>query len=151
MTQAKLRLAALAALVAIAACGATPTTVRDEDVRWQPAQPIASFSATDAGAKPNVRSRFDRGTTIELQREPKAGRGIPLPGGGFLPALNGVVVSSPIDRPHNKGVLPVVVAIVVDDSGLEWYRHADGSMTTSRYVFNPSQKRWEAATFHAIP
>lgn len=151
MTQTRFRSAAFAALVAFAACGSAPSTVRDEDVRWQPAQPIAKFSATDASAKPNVRSRFEPGTTIELQKEPRATRGIPIPGGGFLPALNGVVQSSPIDRPPQKGVLPVVVAVVVDDSGLEWYRHADGSMTTSRYVFHPTHKRWEAATFHAIP
>ena len=94
---------------------------------------------------------IEAGTTIELLREPRADRGIPLPGGGFLPGLNGVVQSSPIDRPASKGVLPVVVAVVVDDSGLEWYRHADGSMTTSRYVFHEARKRWEAMTFHAIP
>ncbi len=151
MTQTLLASAALAAVLAFAACSSTPATVRGDDVKWQPAQPVARIVATDANAKPNVRSRFEPGTTIELQQEPRAQRGIPLPRGGFLPALNGVVQSSPIDRPAAKGALPAVVAVVVDESGLEWYRHADGSMTTSRYVFHEARKRWEAMTFHAIP
>lgn len=151
MTQNRLHAALFAAFLSIAACSSPPATVRGEDVKWQPAQPVARLVAADANAKPNVRSRFEPGTTIELQKEPRAQRGIPLPGGGFLPCLNGVVQSSPIDRPASKGVLPVVIAVVVDESGLEWYRHADGSMTTSRYVFHEARKRWEAMTFHAIP
>jgi hypothetical protein len=139
------------AVFALCACSSAPSTVRQDQVDWQPARPVLRFAATDASAQPNVKSRFEPGTTIELLREPRADRGIPLPSGGFLPGLNGVVQSSRIDRPLQNGAVPAVVAVVVDESQLEWYRHQDGSMTTSRYVFSPAQKRWEAVTLHAIP
>lgn len=137
----------------LAACSSAPATtrVRDEDVHWKPATPKTRIVASDESTSPNVLSAFEPGTTIELAREPRVATGIPLPGGGALPLLNGVIKASVVDRPSAHGPVPLVVAVVVDESGLEWYRHSDGSMTTSRYVWKPAQKRWEAVTMHAIP
>ncbi len=135
----------------LAACSSSPVRVRGEDVDWRPAAPRARIVASDRATSPNVLSRFEPGTIIDLQEEPRAASGIPIPGGGFLPSLNGVIRSSRIDRPQALGLLPRVVAVVVDESGFEWYQHADGSMTSSRYAWKPAVGRWEAVTMHAIP
>jgi hypothetical protein len=58
--------------------------------------------------------------------------GIGIGAGRFLPLLNGVPHAPEIAR-DEPGPVPPVVAKVVDDSGCEWWEHADGSMTTSRW------------------
>lgn len=100
---------------------------------------------------PNVRSRLAPGTRIALDLPPRAKFGIPLPDGTALPALNGAVRVGPFQRPAERGPLPSVVGVLVDENGFEWYEHSDGSMTTSRWVWLADKKRWEARSFHAIP
>lgn len=84
---------------------------------------------------------------------PAVERGIPLPDGRKLPFLNGMTWAPPVQRNHGHGLVPPVVAIVVDAEGFEWYEHADGSMTTSMYqeVILPEETYWDPTTKHSVP
>ncbi len=68
--------------------------------------------------------------------------GIRCPDGTFLPLLNGVPVAGPISRSRMLGPLPPVVAKMCDPNGIEWYVHADGSRTTTK---------WSRAIVHGEP
>lgn len=76
---------------------------------------------------PNERLR------VELPKDLR--HGIPMPDGSFLPLLNGVPHAEPASRNTSaSGPLPPVVAKFADREGSEWWEHADGSTTTTRWV-----------------
>jgi hypothetical protein len=133
------------ALLLLAACSSAP-----DAVDWRPAKPRANAVLDVESDSPNVLSAMSPGTRIQLVDLPRSSHGIPLPDGSFLPALNGVPRSGPVDRPSAYGPLQPVVGVVVDEKRLEWYEHQDGSMTTSRYVWSRERRRWEPMTFHAV-
>ncbi len=68
--------------------------------------------------------------------------GMLCPDGSYLPLLNGVPRAGRVNRAPEDGPLPPVVAKVTDWGGYEWYEHADGSFTTTR---------WEKMTLHGKP
>jgi len=138
----------LPAALLFAACSSTPDA--EESVRWRPVAPKNPLVLDDENSSPNVPSPLPPGTHIALIDVPRSQQGIPLPDGTCLPALNGVPRSGKIDRPPQHGPLQPVVGIVVDDARNEWYEHQDGSMTTSRFVWNKNRHRWEPITLHAI-
>jgi hypothetical protein len=141
----------------IAACSNAPPPLppasgpRGEEVSWRPVRPRAPLVLDDAQRSPNVPSTLPPGTHIEFAAAPTAAAGIPLPGGAFLPALNGVATSGAIERPAEHGPVPPVIGLTIDESGFEWYEHQDGSLTTSRWVFDATARRWRAVTMHAVP
>jgi hypothetical protein len=138
----------LPAALLLAACSSAPDP--EESVQWRPVAPRSPLVLDDQNNSPNVPSPLPPGTRIALVDVPRSNAGIPLPDGTFLPALNGVPRSGKIDRPPQHGPIQPVVGIVVDDARNEWYEHQDGSMTTSRFVWNKNRSRWEPITLHAI-
>jgi len=66
-------------------------------------------------------------------RVPRTTAGVRCPDGSYLPLLNGVPAAPPIRRSARLGPVPPVVAKIVDETGVEWYEHADGSVTTTRF------------------
>lgn len=125
----------------------------------------APMTATATPMEPEVRT--DRKVPRPLHRPsgarpgsrrlvaelPAVDRGIPLPDGRLLPFLNGMTWAPPVQRNQVHGLVPPVVAIVVDAEGFEWYEHADGSMTTSMYqeVILPGETYWDPTTKHSVP
>lgn len=102
----------------------------------------------------HTRSTLAPGTRVPLASPPRADVGIPLPDGSFLPFLNGMTFAPPIDRHPSHGPLPPVVARVVDAEGFEWWEHADGSMTTSRYQevrLQDGTTWWDPSSHHSAP
>lgn len=73
---------------------------------------------------------------------PFTDKGIDCGGGRFLPLLNGMETAPALNREPNLGPVPPVVAKIVDDTGIEWYEHADGSATTTRWQ-HVSARDWE--------
>jgi hypothetical protein len=72
-----------------------------------------------------------------VDRRPEARRGIPMGDGSFLPPLNGVRVEDGIPPIRRDPRLPPpgpVVRKQVDESGQEWWVHADGSQTSCSYA-----------------
>ena len=72
-------------------------------------------------------------TRVPVRLEPQKS-GIRCPDGTYLPLLNGVPFAPPISRSTRAVALTPVVELVVDDTGCQWFVHADGSATTSRWV-----------------
>ena len=70
---------------------------------------------------------------VPLRLKPQK-QGIRCPDGTYLPLLNGVPHAPPISRSTNASTLTPVVELLVDDTGCQWFVHADGSATTSRWV-----------------
>ncbi|HLQ36847.1 MAG TPA: hypothetical protein VK348_03535 [Planctomycetota bacterium] len=139
-------------LVLLSACSSAPPAGKaDDSVAWMPASARSPLVLDDERQSPNVQSALLPGTRVQLLAPPRASKGIPLPDGTCLPPLNGVQQSGPVSRPPTAGPLPPVTGIQVDDSGLEWYEHEDGSLTMSRFVWRKDHKRWEAVTVHSIP
>lgn len=79
--------------------------------------------------------------------------GLPLPDGTFLPLLNGVPYAVAPARDASDGPIPPVVAKVTDQEGYEWYEHADGSMTTTRWTKTTVMgvEKMDVVTSHTIP
>jgi hypothetical protein len=143
--------------VLAAACSSTSPPTAPTDARpaqaaaWQPAAPRSPLVLRDQAVDPNVPSPLPRGSHTPLAAMPAAGAGrhaIVLPNGVRLPALNGVAASLQL---RYEQPIAQVTGICVDDRGFEWYEHADGALTTCRYVWRPAAATWEAVAFHVVP
>ena len=80
--------------------------------------------------------------------------GIGCPGGGFLPLLNGVPAAQPLHRNvESDGPVPLVIGKYVDEEGSDWYVHADGSETTTRWATLGVEgvPRRDVRTDHTVP
>jgi len=80
--------------------------------------------------------------------------GIGCPGGGYLPLLNGVPFAQPLQRDVDRfGPVPRIVGKRTDAGGDEWWVHADGSETTSRWVTVAVDgvARRDVRTDHIVP
>lgn len=80
-----------------------------------------------ARSAPGPRSRIGR-------TGPPAPGAAVFPDGTWLPPLNGVGFAPhpcpwPPDRPYSP-----VIAVITGDKGMQWYRHADGSHSTTQLV-----------------
>jgi hypothetical protein len=99
----------------------------------------------------HTKSRHPPGTRIPVDRLPAVDHGIPLPDGTLLPFLNGMTYAPPIIRDQKLGPLAPVVARVTDFEGFEWWEHADGSSTTSKYQevrLHDGTVYFDPASFH---
>ncbi len=110
---------------------------------------------TDKGVpKPlHIRSPLPPMTTVQVSDLPRVDHGIPMPDGTFLPLLNGMTQAPPINREKRFGDPGPIVAKTVDSAGFEWWIHADGSTTTSKYkevVLQDGTRYWDPAAFHNI-
>ena len=168
---AALALAALTVAVLSLCFGGSPEVAAGSpgDDRIQPAAPTISApvpAARTAQAAVSVEHRvFSRptmrrsphppGTRIPIDSLPEVDSGIPLPDGSFLPLLNGMTYAPMLQRDARYGPLPRVVAINVDGDGYEWYEHADGSTTSSKYqevlIRGGEVRYWDPATYHGVP
>jgi hypothetical protein len=146
------RFAPFALLLAIACSTPSPTPdALGAGLTWAPVRPKSPILLDREQNDPNVLSPLPRGARVLVQSVPTPGPSDPaivLSDGTRLPALNGVA-KPPLVK-TNRVTRPVV-AVVVDERGMEWFEHADGCMTTSRYVWRSNRKLWDAVAMHAIP
>ncbi|HLQ38313.1 MAG TPA: hypothetical protein VK348_10950, partial [Planctomycetota bacterium] len=94
---------------------------------------------------PNVKSVHPPGTRIDLARLPAGERRWVMPGGVKLPFLNGVIDGPALAWPEGLSPAPVV-AVTVDDDGMEWYVFADDSRGTCQFTWRADLKRWDPTT-----
>ena len=137
--------------------GRTPATVGPSEPGplWQGVLGVRAlpFLTNERVAIPlHEKSLHPPGTIIAVDGLPVVEKGIPLPGGGFLPFLNGMTYSPQLHRDPRFGPVPPVTAKLVDADGFEWWMHADGSVTTSIYqqITVPGSTYWDSATKHAV-
>jgi hypothetical protein len=72
------------------------------------------------------------------------------PDGSSWPLLNGVKVPVAITWPQGRPFAPVVGKIR-DATGVEFYQHADGSMSTTRMMFRQDLGRDDAIGYVSAP
>lgn len=109
---------------------ATPAAVQPDDAPAAPATAAPGPPVPAAAATPADRSR-------QLE----------LPDGTFVPSLNGAVGAAPLAQ-HWGSQIPwsPIVGIENNDQGVDWYRHANGSYSTTQMVWRSDLKRHEAMT-----
>lgn len=120
---------------------------------WKGEDPVPFVTDKPLPAPAHKLSRYPPGTWIPIKHLPKVDKGIPMPDGTFLPFLNGMTYAPPIHRDPSLGPVPPVIAKAVDWGGFEWWIHADGSATTSRYekVTVGDKVYWDPASAHLAP
>ncbi len=121
--------------------------------QWLPrrAEPVAFLTDRKSDRPHHRKSGYPPGTRIEVRDLPKVRDGIFLPDGTVLPYLNGMTWAPAVQRGPQFGPFPPVVALVVDYEGFEWWEHADGSTTTTRYkeVTAHGETYWDPGAEHA--
>lgn len=106
-----------------------------------PPHAVSPLVATPAAAKQRAPSSPDyarpvpRGSERPVTIPTDLRSGIRCPDGSFLPLLNGVPHAGALGRDSDlSGPLPPVVAKRTEMDGTEWWIHADGSATTTRWT-----------------
>jgi hypothetical protein len=125
------------------------------------ALPAAAASAPGPAASATLPDeltrRYPPGTHVPFPRplDPRQfSSGLGCPGGGHLPLLNGVPAARPLHRNTSlHGPVPPVIGKRVDASGDDWYVHADGSETTTRWTTLTVEgiERRDVRTDHLVP
>ncbi len=135
-------------LAALAAESRAQTLRAEKAYLGAPPLPFATRSKSDRPL--HTVSKYPPRTRIPVANLPKVTQGIPCPDGSFLPFLNGMTWAPPLQRDPGLGPVPPVVAIQVDDAGIEWWEHADGSVTTCHYheITALGQKYFDPVTRH---
>ena len=74
-----------------------------------------------------------------------------LPDGSTVPALNGAVDAEPLATFWGPFPWSPIVGVERNDQGVDWYKHADGSYSTTQMVWRPDLGRHAAMTRVAHP
>jgi hypothetical protein len=137
--------------IAVAALGSLGAWVLPGDG----SEPVpADAPATVPPAAPAAPPLPAAGTVERAATEPVAedrSRQLELPDGSFVPALNGAVDAAGLA--HFWGPMPWSPIVGVDRSsaGVDWYRHEDGSYSTTQMVWRSDLGRHAAMTRVAHP
>jgi hypothetical protein len=73
-------------------------------------------------------------------------RELALPDGTFVATLNGAVDAAPLQQFWGQVPWSPIVGVERNDQGLDWYRHADGSYSTTQMVWRSDLQREVAMT-----
>ncbi len=106
-----------------------------------------------AAAQPAVGSPVHRAPAAPTpQSRPAApSRDLLLPDGTTVPTLNGAVDAEPLATYWGPFPWSPIVGVERNDQGLDWYRHADGSYSTTQMVWRQDLGRDAAMTRVAHP
>jgi hypothetical protein len=124
-------------------------------LQWPGSDPIADVepAAPDLSVPPMAANLAPAsGSVVARAAEPAEDRSqlLELPDGTFVPTLNGAVDTAPLAR--YWGPSPFSPIVGIDSAGgVDWYRHADGSMSTTVMVWRRDKGRMEAMTRVAHP
>ncbi len=78
-------------------------------------------------------------------------RDLALPDGTFVPALNDAVDAAPLQDFWGPQPYSAIVGVERSSAGVDWYRHADGSYSTTQMVWRSDLGRFAAMTRVAHP
>ncbi|MFN6193165.1 MAG: hypothetical protein ACK5BN_05010 [Planctomycetota bacterium] len=144
------------ALVAAALAGLAwlrPATPPPATVAALP--PSTTTPAVPAPASPAVGSAPERtrGNAAAPTTAPTSAgsRDLLLPDGSTVPALNGAVDAEPLATFWGPFPWSPIVGVERNDQGVDWYKHADGSYSTTQMVWRPDLGRHAAMTRVAHP
>ena len=115
------------------------STVPQPPAAPQPLAPTAALPAQSAVAPPPPAVAVDR------QRQ------LLLPDGTYVPALNGAEDAEPIATYWGPFPWSPIVGIETNSQGLDWYKHKDGSYSTTQMVWREDLGKKMAMTRVAHP
>ena len=78
-------------------------------------------------------------------------RELELPDGSYVPALNGSVGATKLAEYWGRLPWSPIVGVERSSAGVDWYRHEDGSYSTTQMVWRKDLGRYEAMTRVAHP
>ncbi|HEX6813547.1 MAG TPA: hypothetical protein VF384_18150 [Planctomycetota bacterium] len=135
---------AAAVATAIAWPSEQPETAPPSGDAPAPAAAVAAPApAADAVARTERATKKDE--SVDRSRE------LELPDGTFVPALNGAVGASGIANYWGPMPWSKIVGVERSSAGLDWYRHEDGSYSTTQMVWRKDLGRYAAMTRVAHP
>lgn len=125
----------------------------------QPATPAPAAGAPSGSEAPPAATAAARGSTVhrsaatEPPPAPPAApsRDLLLPDGTTMPTLNGATDAEPLATYWGPFPWSPIVGVERNDQGLDWYRHADGSYSTTQMVWRQDLGRMAAMTRVAHP
>lgn len=82
---------------------------------------------------------------------PEGNRELQLPDGSVVPTLNDAVDAAPIAQFWGSQPWSPIVGVERSSAGLDWYKHADGSYSTTQMVWRSDLGRHAAMTRVAHP
>ena len=74
-----------------------------------------------------------------------------LPDGTFVAALNGATDPVPLKEFWGAGPWSPIVGVERSSVGVDWYRHADGSYSTTQRIWRSDKGEWVTMTRVAHP
>jgi hypothetical protein len=69
-----------------------------------------------------------------------------LPDGTFAEALNGAIDPAPLRQSWGTGPWSPIVGVERNSVGIDWYRHADGSYSTTERIWHGDKGEWTTMT-----
>lgn len=125
----------------------------------RPATPTPVAGAPSGGDAPPAATTAARGSTVHraaaaepsTARPDAPSRDLLLPDGTSVPTLNGATDAEPLATYWGPFPWSPIVGVERNDQGLDWYRHADGSYSTTQMVWRQDLGRMAAMTRVAHP
>lgn len=116
------------------------------------ATPAKSGEASAGAAVGSAPQRATRAADAPSAASPAGGsRELLLPDGTTVPTLNGAIDAEPLATFWGPFPWSPIVGVERNDQGLDWYKHADGSYSTTQMVWRQDLGRHAAMTRVAHP
>ena len=149
-------LALAGAAVAAVAAAAVAASSLGGRAAAPPQQPAAASAAVRPAAPDAVRPAVGKVIEAAAKKDKDAAqadrsRELELPDGTFVPALNGAVGASPLAMYWGITPWSPIVGVERSSAGVDWYRHEDGSYSTTEMVWRKDLGRNAAMTRVAHP
>lgn len=130
----------------------TPWLLRSAPQPTVPATPTAAITSPTAA----VTTAPATGSLAAPRSQPAASapsgsRELQLPDGSVVPTLNDAVDAAPIAQFWGSQPWSPIVGVERSSAGLDWYKHADGSYSTTQMVWRSDLGRHAAMTRVAHP
>lgn len=140
--------AVLLILAGVVLVGAGAAFALHQTANEPPAKPVKRAPAAPAKHEQPTEMSAPTPPVTEAPR-PKSDM-LVFPDGTALPPLNGVEKPGPVQWPEGRPYSPVV-GKHTEPNGLEWYDHADGTMTTTTVTWRKDLNRYDGVTLMATP
>lgn len=135
---------ACAALAAAAPWWSSPHEAAPGGNAVPESKPVAPAPAPVVEVVPAARTNAAR-ADVDRSRE------LELPDGTFVPALNGSVGATKLAEFWGPLPWSPIAGVERSSAGIDWYRHEDGSYSTTQMVWRKDLGRYEAMTRIAHP
>lgn len=115
-----------------------------------PSDPSPSAAEAPSQAAPPAAGAVTPTAVAAPKREDHRGE-LELPDGTFVPALNGAITPEPLAKYWGPWPWSPITGVEANDKGVQWYRHEDGSYSTTEVLWDEGGKRHVTLTRVAHP